>query len=139
MLSEIPARRRRMRGFFGDRAHSLTEFLIMGGVVVGSLGLFVRPWMPAAAPWGFALPFVFLAGHLIIEWRRQAAAASRSAGEDEDESHAGDWIAFLWSFACAAAGAAAFTIAWGAQPAPIEEEIWTPPTGAVSSVIVPEE
>ncbi len=87
LFSEIPARRRRMRGFFGDRAQALTEFLIMGGVVVGSLGLFVRPWMPAAAPWGFALPFVFLVGHLLIEWRRQAAAASRSAGEGEDESH----------------------------------------------------
>lgn len=140
MVTEIPARRRRMRGFFGDRGHSLAEFLIMGGVVVGSLGLLVRPWMAGAAPWGFALPFVFVAGHLIIEWRRQSAAPPRAPAEDEDEGNAGDWIAFLWSLACAVAGAAAFVIAWGAQPAPAaEEEIWTPPTGSVSSTIIPEE
>lgn len=140
MFTEIPARRRRMRGFFGDRGHSLAEFLVMGGVVIGSLGLLVRPWMAPAAPWGFALPFVFVAGHLLIEWRRQGAPPPAPAeGEDDEGGNAGDWIAFLWSLACAVAGAAAFVIAWGAQPAPAEEEVWTPPTGSVSSTIVPED
>jgi|CXWL01.1.fsa_nt_gi hypothetical protein len=142
MLSEIAARRRRMRKFFGDRSHSVSEFLLMGGVVIGSLGLLVRPWMPPAAPWGFALPFLLVLGHLALEWRRQRQPAidpALYADRDDDEGHPGDWIPFLWSLACAVGGAAAFVIAWSAQPAPVEEEVWTPPVGSVGSTIVPEE
>lgn len=76
MFTEMGARRRRLRAMFGDRGQGVAEFLVLGGLLVGSLGLFVREWMPAAAPWGFALPFVFIAGYLLIEARRQAAVAA---------------------------------------------------------------
>lgn len=134
MIEEIGARRKRMRDFFGDRANALVEFLFMSGIVLGSLGLFIRPWMAAAAPWGFAIPFVFVAGFLLIEARRQRAAkASEEAGNS-------DWLALWWTLACALLGAIAFVIACMAAPAPPtpEDPGWQPPEGSVNSVIVPE-
>ncbi len=136
MFSEMGARRRRLRAAFGDRGQSLVEFLVLAGLLIGSVGLFVRAWMPAAAPWGFALPFVFLAGYVLIEARRQAALAR---GGDVEKTRSGyDWITFLWSFGCALAGAAAFVIAWSAEPPPPpEEDIWTPPEHTVPVDIGP--
>jgi hypothetical protein len=124
-----------MRASFGDRGQALAEFLVLGGVLVGSLGLFVRPWMPAAAPWGFWLPLVFVIGYLLIEARRQAALAR--AGADAEKLGGGyDWIALLWSFGCALAGAAAFVIAWSAAPPPPPGD-WTPPESTVPVDISP--
>jgi hypothetical protein len=104
---------------------------------VGSLGLFVRPWMPGAAPWGFWLPLVFVLGYALIEGRRQAALAR--PGAEPDKLGAGyDWIALLWSIGCALAGAAAFVIAWSAAPAaPVDPNAWTPPESAVPVDISP--
>jgi hypothetical protein len=121
-----------LRASLGDRGQGIAEFLVLGGLAIGSIGLFVREWMPSAAPWGFALPFVFLVGYGLIEYRRQAAAAR--VGADAEALGAGyDWIALLWSFGCALAGAAAFVIAWSAEPPPApQEDIWTPPENSVS-------
>lgn len=191
LVAEMGARRKRQRAAFGDRGQALTEFLVLGGLVMGSLGLLAGAWMPAAAPWGFALPFVFVAGFLLIEARRQAALADfvrrlpeRNADMDAQEwarqdaelranersavfqeqakakfeSEAEtrrqyradnasliiapkyDWAVLLWGFACALAGAAAFVIAWTAQPVetPVDDG-WRPPEGAISSDIVPVE
>ena len=136
LFAEMGARRRRLRAAFGDRGQALVEFLVLGGLMLGSLGLFVRAWMPAAAPWGFALPFVFVIGFLLIEARRQAATARAESPESANVAY--DWIALGWSFGCALAGAAAFVIAWSAQPpAPQEEEIWTPPESSVPVDISP--
>ena len=55
------------------------EFLVLGGLVIGSLGLFLRPWMPAVAPWGFAIPLVFIVGVFLIEARRQIAVRTYRA------------------------------------------------------------
>lgn len=130
------ARRRRMRGLLGDRGQSIFEFLIMSGIALGSLGLLVRLWMPAAAPWGFAIPFVFVIGYILIERRRQRAHAAAEDPEPVRRSY--DWAALLWSLACALAGAAAFVIAWNAEPpAPEQEEIWTPPESSVTVDISP--
>ncbi len=130
------ARRRRLRAALGDRGQGLVEILVLGGLFVGSLGLFVRDWMPAAAPWGFALPFVFLIGYGLIDARRQAQLAIAQAPERVNASY--DWIALGWSFGCALAGAAAFVIAWSAEPPPVQqEEIWTPPESSVSVDISP--
>ncbi|MGE0740321.1 MAG: hypothetical protein AB7O98_03190 [Hyphomonadaceae bacterium] len=167
MFNEMGARRRRLRAALGDRGQGLTEFLVLAGLGVGSLGLFVRDWMPAAAPWGFALPFVFLIGYVLIDVRRQfamssarvqlghAAEAARSVARGErsdmpmivdeegrkitDRTESSyDWVVLLWSFGCALAGAAAFVIAWSAEPpAPAEEQIWTPPESSVSVDISP--
>ena len=136
MFAEMGARRRRLRAGLGDRGQALVEFLILGGLALGSLGLFVRPGMPTAAPWGFWLPLVFVIGFGLIEWRRQATLAR--GGEPERVSQSYDWIALLWSFGCALAGAAAFVIALSAAaPAPPEEDIWTPPESSVPVDISP--
>lgn len=136
LFSEMGARRRRLRTALGDRGQALVEFLVLGGLVVGSLGLFVREWMPAVAPWGFAIPFVFLIGFLLIDQRRQAALAGGQAPERNSASY--DWIALLWSFGCALAGAAAFVIAFSSAPPPVhQEEIWTPPESSVPVEISP--
>ena len=137
MFNEMGARRRRLRAAFGDRGQAFAEFLVLGGLAVGSLGLFVRPWMPGAAPWGLWLPLVFVIGYLLIEVRRQAALARE--GADADKLGASyDWIALGWSFGCALLGAAAFVIAWSAQPAPpVDPNEWTPPESAVPVDISP--
>jgi len=136
MFEEMGMRRRRLRVAFGDRGQAIFEFLIMAGLALGSLGLLVRTWMAAVAPWGFAMPFVFLAGYVLIERRRQRARAAAPDSETLRRNY--DWAALLWALACALAGAAAFVIAWGAEPpAPPEEEIWTPPESSVPVQISP--
>jgi hypothetical protein len=136
LFTEMGARRRRLRAALGDRGQGIVEFLVLGGLMLGSLGLFVRDWMPAAAPWGFALPFIFVIGYGLIDARRQAQFANAEAPERVNASY--DWIVLGWSFGCALAGAAAFVIAWSAEPPPVqEEEIWTPPESSVSVEISP--
>ena len=136
LFAEMAARRRRLRDAFGDRGQGLVDFLILAGLAVGSLGLFVRPWMPAAAPWGFALPVLFAVGYLLIDARRQAALARGAAPESASARY--DWGIITWSLGCALLGAAAFVIAWTAAPPPApEEEIWTPPESTVTADISP--
>lgn len=139
MFSEVYARRRRMTDLLGDRGQSLFSFLILGGLAIGSLGLFWRPWMPAAAPWGFALPLVYALGMLLIESRRQAAMRRAAASEGAaPPSAAGyDWLFALWSLACALSGLAAFTLALqSGLPQPVvEPEGWTPPDSVIESTI----
>jgi hypothetical protein len=130
MFEEMGARRRRLRAVLGDRGQALVEFLVLGGLVLGSLGLFARPWMPAAAPWGFWLPLVFLVGYFLIEARRQIAL--RRSANPESISAGYDWMVLLWSFGCSLAGAAAFVIALSAKPA----EYWTPPPDTPSVEIM---
>jgi len=136
MFSEMGARRRRLRASLGDRGQGIAEFLVLGGLVVGSLGLYLREWMPAAAPWGLWLPLVFIVGYLLIEARRQATLGRGATPEKTAANY--DWIAFLWSFGCALAGAAAFVMAWSAEPvAPVDPNDWAPPESAVTVDILP--
>ncbi|MES1156648.1 MAG: hypothetical protein ABUL73_02605 [Alphaproteobacteria bacterium] len=79
MTAEMGARRRRLRAAFGDRSQTLVEFLVLSGLLVGSAGLFIAPWMLPAAPWGLSLPFVFVAGFILLELRRQRAVADYKA------------------------------------------------------------
>ena len=52
LFTEMSARRRRLREVFGDYGQSLVEFFVLGGLLAGSVGLFIRPsYMPGAAPW----------------------------------------------------------------------------------------
>lgn len=133
MFAEMGARRRRLRAALGDRGQALVEFLVLGGLALGSLGLFVRQWMPGAAPWGFALPIVFVLGFVLLEGRRQALSRRRGG-----EAPPYDWVVLAWSFSCALAGAAAFVIAFSARPPAVaEEEFWTPPENAVPVDISP--
>lgn len=144
MFREIGARRRRMREAFGDRGQGLVEFLVMSGLVLGSLGLLLQPWMIDAAPWGLALPPLFVIGYLLIERRRQGAmrAAEAASAEDPEAIETAraqhDWIVFLWAVTCAVLGAAAFVIAYGARPeAPPEVDAWAPPESSVAVDISP--
>jgi len=131
MFDEIGARRRRLRAALGDRGQAILGFLVLGGLAIGSLGLLVRDWMPAAAPWGFALPFVFVLGFVLLDARRQAQV--KRIAEPGSVGPAHDWLVLWWSLGCALLGLAAFVIAWTAEPPPApEEEIWTPPESAVS-------
>lgn len=134
MFAEMGARRRRLREMLGDRGQGFAEFLVLGGVLAGALGLLIGPWMPAAAPWGFAIPFVFVAGFVLIEARRQGQL--RQGADAETLASGYDWAVFLWSFGCALAGAAAFVIALAAKPPPSDEN-WTPPQSTVSVDISP--
>jgi hypothetical protein len=137
LFTEMGARRRRMRASLGDRGSSIAEFLVLAGLLVGSLGLFVRAWMPGAAPWGFAVPVVFVVGFFLIEARRQGANAVDGA-DTAKVSARNDWIVLLWSLGCALAGAAAFVIAWSAEPPPVaDEEFWTPPETSVPVDVAP--
>ena len=136
LIAEMGARRRRLSATLGDRGRALAEFLVLGGLFVGSAGLYARPWMPAAAPWGLWLPPIFLVGFLLLELRRQGELRARQAPERVASLY--DWATFLWSFGCALGGAAAFVIAWSAQPAqPPTEDVWTPPENSVSVEISP--
>jgi uncharacterized membrane protein len=133
LFDELDARRRRLRLALGDRGQAIASFTILAGLMLGSIGLFVRDWMIAVAPWGFAVPAVWVIGYLLIEWRRQAALAK---GADPDKTATTyDWAARLFSLACALAGAAAFVIAFSSAPAPPPD--WAPPEDAVSVDIAP--
>jgi hypothetical protein len=135
LFDELGERRRRLRKSLGDRGQALASFAILAGLVLGSLGLFVRSWMIDVAAWGFAVPAVFVLGYLLIDWRRQAVLA---AGADAEKTAATyDWTARLFSFACALAGGAAFVIALTSEPAPPQIEEWTPPESTVSVDISP--
>lgn len=132
-FDELAARRRRLRLALGDRGQAIASFLILAGLMLGSIGLFVRDWMIAVAPWGFAAPVIFVIGYLLIEWRRQSALARGAEAEKASVTY--DWTARLFSLACALAGAAAFVIALSSEPPPPPE--WTPPDSAVSVDIQP--
>ena len=134
-FDEMGERRRRLRKSLGDRGQALASFAVMAGLVLGSPGLYIRPWMIGVAAWGFAVPVVFVVGYLLIEWRRQADIAR--AGVSDAITTRYDWTARLFSLACALAGAAAFVIAFSSEPpAPYIEE-WAPPESAVSVDISP--
>ena len=137
MFAEMGARRRRLRDALGDRGQGIVEFLVLAGLFLGSLGLFVRDWMPDAAPWGFAVPLVFVAGYVLIEVRRQYAL--RAAGADATVvARRYDNFVGLWCFGCALLGAAAFAIAWSAQPANSAAQTdWSPPSNTVPTEIGP--
>lgn len=97
MFAEINLRRRRLRAALGNRGQAIVEFLVLAGLMLGSLGLFVRPWMAGVTPWGFALPFVFIAGFFLIEVRRQRAvhAYRQSLPQTNDALDAQEWAKLL--------------------------------------------
>ena len=135
LFAEMGARRRRMRATFGDRGQALVEFLVLGGLMIGSLGLFLREGMIRTAPWGFALPLVFVIGFFIIDARRQAEF--KTGADEAKTSSRYDWIALLWSFGCALLGVAAFVLAWTAQPNVAPHDDWQPPRESVNVDIAP--
>lgn len=135
LFDELSERRGRLRKSLGDRGQALASFVILAGLVLGSLGLYLRPWMIGVSAWGFAVPVVFVLGYLLIEWRRQTTL---SAGADADATATTyDWAARLFALACALAGAAAFVIAFTSEPPAPQIEEWTPPESSVSVDISP--
>lgn len=134
MFDELGERRRRLRQSLGDRGQALASFAVLAGLMLGSIGLYIRPWMIGVSAWGFAVPVVFVIGYLLIEWRRQAAARSGDAARIASTY---DWAARLFALACALAGAAAFVIALTSEPPPAQVEEWAPPESAVPVDISP--
>jgi len=135
LFDELGERRRRLRKSIGDRGQTFASFAVLAGLMLGSLGLYVKAWMIDVAAWGFFVPLVFVIGYLLIDWRRQATLAG---GADADKTAATyDMAARLFSFACALAGAAAFVIAFTSEPPAPQIEEWTPPDSAVSVDISP--
>jgi hypothetical protein len=134
-FDELGERRRRLRKSLGDRGQALASFAVLAGLVLGSLGLFLRPWMIDVSAWGFAVPVVFVVGYLLIEARRQSVLARGAAVEATANNY--DWSARLFSLACALAGAAAFVIAFTSEPPAPQFEEWAPPESAVSVDISP--
>ncbi len=127
-IAEVMARRRRIASTIGPLAQGIFDLALLGGVVIGSLGLLIYPWMPLAAPWGFALPIVYVAGHLLLDRRRQASLARGEGAEAVKER--GDLFAVLFSLACAGLGAVTFVYALSQKPPPPPPppaEEWTPP------------
>ncbi len=125
-----------MRGAFGDRGHSLIEFSVLSGLVLGSFGLLLFPWMAGAAPWGFAAPVLFIGGYVYLDHRRQAALARGGAAESIERVY--DLSVLALALSAAAMGAAAFVIAWNAIPAtPSDPHIWSPPADAVDADLAP--
>lgn len=135
LFAEMGARRRRMRDAFGDRGQGFVEFLVLGGLAIGSIGLIVREGMIRTAPWGLAVPLVFVIGFLIIDARRQTELKANADPAKTTSRY--DWIVFLWSFACALLGVAAFVLAWTAQPHVVSHEEWQPPRESVNVDIAP--
>lgn len=129
MFSELGARRRRLRAALGDRGQSLFEFGVMSALVMGSLGLILREWMPAAAPWGFALPFLYVGGYVLLDWLRQRAPVV----ETEEAPHRRwDLYTLGWTLLCASASVATLLYAWGAEPPPPPEPpAWQPPEDVI--------
>jgi hypothetical protein len=135
LFDELGERRRRLRKSLGDRGQALASFTILAGLILGSAGLYLRPWMIGVASWGFFVPVVFVLGYLLIEWRRQATLAAGADAEKTATTY--DWISRLFALACALAGAAAFVIAFTSEPPAPQIEEWTPPDSAVSVDISP--
>ena len=135
LFDELGERRSRLRKSLGDRGQAFASFAILAGLMLGSLGLYLRPWMIGVASWGFAVPLVFVIGYLLIDWRRQTALAR--GGDAEKTAATYDMAARLFAFACALAGAAAFVIAFTSEPPAPQIEEWTPPDNAVSVDISP--
>lgn len=133
-FDELGERRRRLRKSLGDRGQALASFAVLAGLMLGSIGLYLKPWMIGVSPWGFGVPVLFVIGYLLIEWRRQADLAR---SETEALATRYDWTARLFSLACALAGSAAFVIAFSSEPPAPHIEEWTPPESAVSVDISP--
>ncbi|MBL8546586.1 MAG: hypothetical protein JNL81_08975 [Hyphomonadaceae bacterium] len=135
LFDELGDRRRRLRKALGDRGQAFASFAVLAGLMLGSIGLYLRPWMIDVSAWGFAIPPVFVLGYLLIDFRRQSVL---TAGADADATASTyDWTARLFSLACALAGAAAFVIAFTSEPPAPQIEEWAPPESAVSVDISP--
>jgi hypothetical protein len=128
-VEEAIRRRQRIASAISGRGQIALDIVFIGGLFLGTIGMLVRPWMAATAPWGFlALPAA-LAGHLLLDARRQAALR-----RDQDEIRVrkrADRMAVAWSAFCALIGASAFFYAWPEPPPTLEpageEEMWVPP------------
>jgi len=135
LIREFAARRRRLRESLSEWGQSLFDFAVFSGLFIGSAGLFMQPWMAAAAPWGFAAPVLVVVGLVLLELRRRRSLARGADPAKITPGH--DWAALLWSAGCAILGAAAFILAWGAKPIPPEPPAWNPPENAVAVEISP--
>jgi hypothetical protein len=138
-MQEAIARRVRIASTIGPKMQGIFDVMIIGAVTLGSAGLFAQPWMLAAAPYGLALPVVFLVGHVLLDTRRQKTPINHLHKDEQEEArNRTDLYAVGWGVACAALGALIFFYAWGQEPppppAPAAEQ-WEPPPNVLESEI----
>lgn len=132
LFTELSARRRRLRTAIGDWGQSLFEYGLVASLILGTFGLYLQPWMAAAAPWGFALPVVLPLGYILLDMRRQRPLPE---GADADAARRGyDRLAFIWCALIIIAGIGAFAYALSAEPPPppAPDPGWQPPDNAVA-------
>lgn len=139
LFEEVGARRRQLRERLGDRGQSLFEMALLAGFLLGSIGLFLQPWMFRVAPWGLAALPIFLVGYVLLDVRRQADLAANGASKPLRKRHRRN--ALLLALATASMGAAAFTLGMMASPpvAPgpplLTDPQWIPPPDAIDTDI----
>jgi len=136
LFTEFAARRRRLRKALGDRGQGLFELFVIGGLLLGSAGLFLYPWMIGAAAWGFAIPPLFLGLYLVLDARRQKALAA--AADPDAVRKRADLAALGATLACVLAGYGAFALGIMSDPRPRPEAPgWQPPPDAVDVQLHP--
>lgn len=138
LFTEFSARRRRLDKALGDRGKGLFELFVLGGLILGSAGLFLYPWMFSAAWWGLAAPVLFLALYVFIDVRRQRAVAA--GGEEKTVRKRHQYLTLWATLGCVALGYCAFTIGLLSDPRPAPEPAgWQPPRDAIpTEIITPE-
>lgn len=118
--AELTAQRMQLRKRLNESRASLIEFGLLTCLLLGSLGLVVPERGFAVAPWGVAIPFVYLAAMLVVEVLRQRAV---KAPEDVLRMRRGyGRITGAIGFLSAAAGLATFihAVTWGQSLPPPE-------------------
>ncbi|MBI1185830.1 MAG: hypothetical protein GC206_00560 [Alphaproteobacteria bacterium] len=134
--AEFVARRRRLRKALGDRGQGLFELFVLGGLLLGSAGLFYQPWMLPAAAWGFAAPALFVALYLALDARRQRALAGASDPDKDKVRKRSDLATLAMTLGCVFLGYAAFAVGVMADPRPRPEAPgWQPPSDAIDTEI----
>lgn len=116
-LSELGQQRMNLRKRLNESRASLIEFGQLACLMLGSLGLLVPERGFAVAPWGFAIPIVYLVAMVGVEIVRQRAI--KQPGDVVRMRRGYGRVTGAIGLVCAAAGMATFihAITYG-QPLP---------------------
>jgi hypothetical protein len=118
--AELTAQRMNLRKRLNESRASLIEFGLLGCLILGSVGLLVPERGFAVAPWGVAIPFVYMVGMIVAELIRQRALKTPEDGLRMRRGYGR--VTGAIGLVCAAAGMATFIHALThGQPVPPPE------------------